>query len=103
MSDEAVAFGLLADCCDGPQAVVQVAPQAPPLLLPGCDKVFAGASQVGGESHSVNGNLCLAGEVLKQAPVSIGEHFSGCPRTYYETPDLLPLIHEQQGFGFCRG
>jgi hypothetical protein len=55
----------------GAQPVVQVASQAPPLLLSGCDQEFAGALQIGGEPDGVHGPLNLAGEVLQQAAVGI--------------------------------
>jgi hypothetical protein len=46
-------------------AVVQVAPQAPPLRLSGCDQALAGALQIGGQPDGVDGYLCLAGEILQ--------------------------------------
>ena len=76
------------------QAVVQVAAQAPALLLPRRDQPLARALQVGGQPDGVHGHLSLAGEVLEQASVGIREAFSGCPRREYEASDLFPLIDE---------
>jgi hypothetical protein len=49
---------------------VQVAPQALPLFLSGCDQPFPGALQVSGEPDSVHGDLSLSSKVLKQSPIA---------------------------------
>jgi hypothetical protein len=43
------------------EAVVQIAPEASPLLLPGRHEPFARALQVGGESHGMHRYLGLSG------------------------------------------
>jgi hypothetical protein len=53
------------------QAVVQVAPEAPPLLLTRTYQPLAGVLQIGGEPNGVHGHLSLSGEILKQAAVGI--------------------------------
>ena len=58
-------------CQRGPNAIVQVAPQAPPLLLTRCDQSFAGVLEVGGERDGVHGYLGLTGQVLQKLPVDI--------------------------------
>ena len=72
------------------QAVVQVAAQAPALLLAGGDQPLARALQVGGEPDGVHGHLRLAREVLQQAPVGSGKALSRCSRGEHEPSDLLP-------------
>jgi hypothetical protein len=85
------------------QTVVQVTPEASPLLLPGCYQAFARALEVGSEPDGVHSDLSLAGEILQQAPVGIGEAFSGCPGREYQVPYLLPLVYKRQGLGFSHG
>jgi len=82
------------------QIVVQVTPGAPPLLLSRGDQALARVLQVGGGPHDVHSDLCLAGKILKQAKVGIGEPFSWCPEREYQASDLLPLVHQWQRFRF---
>src|SRR5829696_6153439 len=86
-----------------PQAIMQVAPEAPPLLLSGCDQPFPGALQIRGESDGVHGDLCLSSKVLKQSPIAGGELFAGGSGRDHQAPYLLPLVDERQGFRFCPG
>ena len=51
------------------EAVVQVAPQASPLLLARRDQPLARTLQVGGQAHGMGRDAGLVGEVVEQAPV----------------------------------
>jgi hypothetical protein len=68
VAGEAVACGFELECEGGQlrtDAVVQVAPEAPSLLLAAGHQPFAGSLQVSCETHGVGGDPYLAGEVLE--------------------------------------
>lgn len=78
------------------QAVVQVAPQPTPLLLPGADQPLAGALQVGGQTDGVDRHPDLAGEVLQQLAVGGGQRLPGRPRAHGQLADHLPLVDQRE-------
>ena len=87
----------------GAKAVVQISPQAPPLLLPAGHELLAGALQVGRQPHGVHGDLGLPGEVLKEHAVGGRELLTGRPRGDHQATDLLPLVDERPCVRFSLG
>ena len=75
---------------------MQVAPQAPPLLLARVDQPLARTLEVGGEAHGVGGGLGVAGEVVEQAPICRAERLARGAGGEYQLPDGLRPVGERQ-------
>jgi hypothetical protein len=82
------------------QAIVQITPQTPPLLLPRRHQSLARALQIVGKPHRAHRHLGLPGEVLQQAAVGVRKSLPPRPRGEHQAPDLFPLVYERQDLRF---
>jgi hypothetical protein len=87
----------------GPQAVVQIPPEAPPLLLARRNQPLPRAPQVGREARGVGGRARLMRQVVEQPPVGRGECLPWSPRCHNQLSYLFRVVHERQDHGFARG
>jgi hypothetical protein len=93
-----------------PEPVVQVAPEAPPLLLASRDQPLARALKVGGEpqglvgeAHRMDGHADLVREVLKELPVRRSERLVSSARPQDQATNRLAPVDERQSLWIlCR-
>lgn len=78
------------------EAVVQVAPQATALLLPGGDQALSRALKLRREVYGVGGGSGLPGEIFEQVAVGEGECLSGSAGGQDQLAVRLPLVYERQ-------
>ena len=78
-----------------PEAVVQIAVQAPAFLLAGRDRLLARALQVLGQTHGVRGHGGLPRDVVEQPQLAGGEPLAGRARAERELADLLAAVGQR--------
>ena len=85
-----------------PQAIMEIAPQPPPLLLPCGDEPLARPLEVRGQARGVDHHAGVVSQCLKQPPIGQGKARLSWARREVQKSHGLRVIHQRQWHSHAR-